>query len=99
MGLVHGDDPERCYGEGGGSTDSQLTYSVFGFICLFMHIYTNEASYVLLVVKNLPANAEDSGLIPNSGQPPEKEMATHSSVLAWRVPSTEESGGLQSMGP
>ena len=28
----------------------------------------------------------------------EKEMATHSSILAWRIPWTEESGGLQSMG-
>ena len=30
--------------------------------------------------------------------PPEKEMATHSSILAWRIPGTEEPGGLQSMG-
>ena len=30
--------------------------------------------------------------------PPEKEMATHSSTLAWRIPWTEEPGGLQSMG-
>ena len=30
--------------------------------------------------------------------PPEEEMATHSSILAWRVPWTEELGGLQSMG-
>ena len=30
--------------------------------------------------------------------PPEKEMATHSSILAWRIPWTEEPGGLQSMG-
>ena len=30
--------------------------------------------------------------------PPEKEMATHSSILAWRIPWTEEAGGLQSMG-
>ena len=29
--------------------------------------------------------------------PPEKEMATHSSILAWKIPRTEESGGLQSM--
>ena len=29
---------------------------------------------------------------------PEKEMATHSSILAWRIPQTEEPGGLQSMG-
>ena len=30
--------------------------------------------------------------------PPEKEMATHSSILAWKTPWTEEPGGLQSMG-
>ena len=31
--------------------------------------------------------------------PLEKEMATHSSILAWEIPGTEEPGGLQSMGP
>ena len=31
--------------------------------------------------------------------PLEKEMATHSSILAWEIPPTEEPGGLQSMGP
>ena len=31
--------------------------------------------------------------------PLEKELATHSSVLAWEIPQTEEPGGLQSMGP
>ena len=38
--------------------------------------------------------------IPSLGweDPLEKEMATHSSILAWRIPCTEESGGLQSMG-
>ena len=36
------------------------------------------------------------GLAANLG---EKEMATHSSVLAWRIPGTEEPGGLPSMGP
>ena len=50
------------------------------------------------MVKNLPANAGDMGLILGSGRPLEKEMATHSSVLAWRIPWTEELGGLQSMG-
>ena len=98
------------------------------------------------VVKNLPANPGDSGLIPGSGRSPgevngnplqfsclgnsmdrgawraavhgvpksrtrlsgftftfhfhalEKEMATHSSVLAWRIPGTEEPSGLPSMG-
>ena len=33
-----------------------------------------------------------------SSEPMEKEMATHSSILAWRIPWTEEPGGLQSMG-
>ena len=47
-----------------------------------------------LVVKNPPANAGDLG----SEDPLEKEMATHSSVLAWRVPLTAEPGGLPSMG-
>ena len=49
-------------------------------------------------VKNLPANARDSGFIPKSGKYLEKEMATHSSVLAWEIPWTEEPGRLQSMG-
>ena len=53
------------------------------------------------VVKNLPANAReagDSGSIPGREDPLEEEMATHSSILAWRIPWTEEPGGLQSMG-
>ena len=37
-------------------------------------------------------------LIPESGRSPEKEMATHSSILAWEIPWTEEPGGLQFMG-
>ena len=51
------------------------------------------------MVKNLPANAGDLG-VQSLGQddPLEKEMATHSSVLAWRIPGTEEPGGLPSMG-
>ena len=50
------------------------------------------------VVKNPPASAGDVGSIPGSGRSPEKEMASHSSILAWEVPWTEEPGGLQSMG-
>ena len=50
------------------------------------------------VVKNLPANAGDKGLIPRSGRSPEDSMATHSSILAWRILWTEEPGGLESMG-
>ena len=42
-------------------------------------------------------SARDSGLIPGSGRL-EEGMATHSSVFAWRIPRTEEPGGIQSMG-
>ena len=50
------------------------------------------------MVKNLPANAGDMGSIPGSGRSLEKEMATHSSILAWRIPWTEGPSRLQSMG-
>ena len=43
-------------------------------------------------------NTGDSGSIPESGRSPGEEMAAHSSFLAWRIPWTEELGGLQSMG-
>ena len=55
----------------------------------------------MLVAKNQPANAgdeRDAGLIPGSGRSLEKEMATYSSILAWKIPQTEEPGGLQLMG-
>ena len=44
------------------------------------------------------SNVGDLGSILGSENLLEKEMATHSSILAWRVPWMEESGGLQSMG-
>ena len=53
------------------------------------------------MVKNPHANAGDSrdvDSIPRSGRPLEEEMATHSSILAWKTPWTEEFGRLQSMG-
>ena len=45
-------------------------------------------------IKNPPANAGDAGLIPGQKDPLEKGMATHSSILAWKIPWTEEPGGL-----
>ena len=50
------------------------------------------------MVKNLPAMQEN--LVQSLGQadPLEKEMATHSSILTWRIPWTEEPGKLQFMG-
>ena len=52
------------------------------------------------MVKNPAANAGDArdvGLIPESGRSPGVEIATHSSIIAWKIPWTEEPGGLQSM--
>ena len=67
---------------------------------LFHHCHG--ASQVVLVVKNTPANAgnvRDMGSIPGGQEDPlEEGMATHSSILAWRTPRTEEPGGLQSIG-
>ena len=48
--------------------------------------------------KESACNAGDSGLFPGSGRSLEKGMATYSSVVAWRTPWTEETGGLQFMG-
>ena len=49
------------------------------------------------VVKNLPAMQETQVQSLGQEDPPEKGMATHSSVLAWKTLWTEEPGGLQSM--
>ena len=56
---------------------------------------------MVLVVKNLPANAgdkRDASSIPGPEDSLEKDVATHSSTLAWRIPWTEEPGELQSIG-
>ena len=48
------------------------------------------------MVKNLPARQDTQVLSLGQDDPLEKEMATHSSILAWRIPWTEDPGGLQS---
>ena len=50
------------------------------------------------VIKNPPANVGGMGLTPGLGRSLETEMATHSSILAWEIPWTEEPSGLQSLG-
>ena len=55
------------------------------------------ASLVVQSVKNLPAMLETWVRFLGQEDPLGKEMATHSSILAWRIPWTEEPGGLQSM--
>ena len=49
------------------------------------------------MVENLSANAKDMGSISGPGRSLEQEMATHSNILAWEIPRTEEPGRLQSM--
>ena len=69
-------------------------------------LYRRFSERLILVFKGFPGGAKvkasacnvgDLGSIPGSGSSP-KEMATHSSILAWRIPWTEELGGLQSTG-
>ena len=62
---------------------------------LFIFITDTGTSLMAQMVKNLPAMQETQ--VPSLGwkDPLEKGMATHSSILAWRVPWTEEPGGLQ----
>ena len=56
---------------------------------------------MVIKLKNPSASAGDAGdtsLIPGSGSSPGEGNGSHSSILAWRIPRTEEPGGLQSMG-
>ena len=66
-----------------------------------MHFPTSTslgASFVAQLVKKLTAKKEIWIRFQGQEDPLEKEMATHTSVLAWGIPWTEEPGGLQSMG-
>ena len=58
----------------------------------------NRVSLVAQMVKNLPAMLETRVQSLGQEDPLEKELATHSSILAWRIPWTEEPGRLQFMG-
>ena len=70
----------------------------------FFHLQGNEngffggASLIAQLVKNLPAMQETWIQFLGQEDPLEKEMAHHSSILAWRIPWTEEPSRLQSMG-
>ena len=63
------------------------------------HVISSSPASQALVVKNPPARVADEGgvgSIPGSGKFLEEEMTTHASILAWRIPKTEESSRLQS---
>ena len=79
-----------------------LPWNIFWLLCFhstFMPSFWYQwASLVTQMVKNLPA-VEETWVQSLSWQDPlQKGMATHSSILAWRIPWTEEPGGLQLMG-
>ena len=63
-----------------------------------MDYYAIWTSLGAQMVKNLPAMQETWVQFLGQGDPLEKEMATHSTILAWRFPWTEEPSELQSMG-
>ena len=74
---------------------SPTEYMVLSFCCIgFLYFFF----FLAQVVENLPEMQET--LVGSLGwkDPLEEEMATHSSILAWRIPRTEELGWLQSMG-
>ena len=68
-------------------------------ICMYLYIkYAGKASLVGSDNNEPACNVGDAGLIPGQKDPLEKGMATHSSILAWRIPSVEEPRKLWFMG-
>ena len=64
----------------------------------FAQIYVSRDSLVAEMIKSPPATRETCVQFLGGEEPLEKEMAAHSSALAWRIPWTEEPGGLQATG-
>jgi len=70
-----------------------------GFVWCFSYVYTGFSFPCSSVGKESACSAGDHWVRPLGWEDPlEKEMATHSSILAWKISWTEEPGGLQSMG-
>ena len=63
-------------------------HRIYTLVYLFMSMDFPVSS----VIKNQPASTGDEDSIPGQGDPLEEEMAVHSSILAWRIPWTEEPG-------
>ena len=76
---------------------SSWTIRLF-FIFLGLFLIIIRSSLIAQLVKNLPAMQETPVRFLGQEDPLEKDMATHSSILAWRIPWTEEPCRLQSMG-
>ena len=70
-----------------------MRYNIWHLLNSFLWV-----SLIAQSVKNLPAMQETWVRFLGQEDPLGKEMAIHSSILAWKIPWTEEPGGLQSMG-
>ena len=66
--------------------------------CKWLGFWLQRSSPVAQTVKNLPVTEQTQVRFLGCKNPLEKEMATHSSILAWGIPWTEEPAGLQFMG-
>ena len=87
---------------------TRLVISISHYLQILKHyVIFLRASQTVLMVKDLPVNegnVRDMGLIAGSGRslgqkdPMKEGLATHFSILAWKIPWTEEPGGLQSIG-
>ena len=80
-----------------GGAGRMLHLHLFPLSILFYY-HPDGASLVAQMVKRLPTMPETRVQSLDQEAPLEKEMATHSSILAWKIPWREEPGGLQSMG-
>ena len=72
---------------------------IYVYVCIiyiYIYIYIYRASMVVQMVKNLPATQETWVRSLVGEDPLEKGLATHSSILAWRIPWREDPGRLQS---
>ena len=74
-----------------------MLYSNFPLAIYFTHGNVFWASLVAQIVKNLPAMQETRVQSLGQEDPLEKGMVTHSSILAWRIPWTEDSSRLYSL--
>ena len=81
-----------------GSQESDMTKPPPHSHTLNIHIYLRYMGFPGGLERNLPAMQETWVRFPGQEDHLEKGMATHSSVLAWKIPWAEKPGGLQSMG-
>ena len=75
-----------------------MNFRLFSEILIWYLVGRLWASLIAQSIKNLPAVQETGVLFLGREDPLEEGMAIHSSIFAWKIPQTEEPGGLHSMG-